>query len=398
MLKGERREMRLKAITGIVLTLLLIGMLTLAFNIQPVKASGTIYIRADGSVEGTTDISSVDNITYYFTHHIFDEIIVERSNIIVDGNGYALSGSSYLGVGFNLTSINNVTIQNTDIYGWRRGIYIYNSSFNNTVSGNLIADNLYQGVYIRNSSFNTVCGNQFTFHYIVSVMLWNSDFNTISGNNMTIGHPGIWLGNSSNNTISGNNITDGEAFGIRISGPIPDYPGLSCDNIVFGNKITNNGGAGIEFYQDSFNNIVCENDIRNNSIGIYLNASNNKIYHNNFVNNTIQASIENSRVNTWDDGYPSGGNCWSNYTGVDVKSGPNQDQLGSDGIGDTPHVIDANNTDHYPLMPPSQPTPVGGISIPVNKLSLLAPYIGLTILLAVAVISVGYVKKRKRNT
>ena len=42
--------------------------------------------------------------------------------------------------------------------------------------------------------------------------------------------------------------------------------------------------------------------------------------------------------------------------------------------------------------------PVGGISIPVNKLELLAPYIGLAILLAVAVISIVYVKRRKRNT
>ncbi|MFB0567406.1 MAG: hypothetical protein ACETVM_02320, partial [Candidatus Bathyarchaeia archaeon] len=43
------------------------------------------------------------------------------------------------------------------------------------------------------------------------------------------------------------------------------------------------------------------------------------------------------------------------------------------------------------------PPPVGGINIPVNKLELLAPYIGLTILLAVAVIAVSYVKKRKRH-
>jgi len=41
--------------------------------------------------------------------------------------------------------------------------------------------------------------------------------------------------------------------------------------------------------------------------------------------------------------------------------------------------------------------PVGGIYIPVNKLALLAPYIGLTILLAVAVVTVSYVKRRKRN-
>ena len=42
--------------------------------------------------------------------------------------------------------------------------------------------------------------------------------------------------------------------------------------------------------------------------------------------------------------------------------------------------------------------PVGGIWIPVDRLSRLAPYIGLTILLALAVSTVVYVKKRKRNT
>jgi len=55
-------------------------------------------------------------------------------------------------------------------------------------------------------------------------------------------------------------------------------------------------------------------------------------------------------MNTWDDGYPSGGNYWNNYTGVDVKSGPNQDQPSSDGIDDTAHVIDENNRDNYSLM------------------------------------------------
>ena len=46
----------------------------------------------------------------------------------------------------------------------------------------------------------------------------------------------------------------------------------------------------------------------------------------------------------------------------------------------------------------SAPTePVDGLWIPVNKLELLAPYIGLTILLAVAVVTVGYVKKRKNK-
>jgi nitrous oxidase accessory protein NosD len=48
-------------------------------------------------------------------------------------------------------------------------------------------------------------------------------------------------------------------------------------------------------------------------------------------------------TNSWDDGYPSGGNYWSDYNGTDANH---------DGIGDTSHVLDANNTDHYPLMIP----------------------------------------------
>jgi len=40
----------------------------------------------------------------------------------------------------------------------------------------------------------------------------------------------------------------------------------------------------------------------------------------------------------------------------------------------------------------------GGVYVPVDKLELLAPYIGLTILLAVGVITLSYVKKRKRDT
>jgi len=48
-------------------------------------------------------------------------------------------------------------------------------------------------------------------------------------------------------------------------------------------------------------------------------------------------------VNVWDDGYPSGGNYWSDYTGVDANS---------DGIGDTPYILDAQNVDNYPLMQP----------------------------------------------
>jgi PKD repeat protein len=77
------------------------------------------------------------------------------------------------------------------------------------------------------------------------------------------------------------------------------------------------------------------------------------IYHNNFMNSPSQvAGIQFSSPNTWDDGYPSGGNYWSDYNGTDLYSGPYQNVTGSDGIGDTPYVIATNNTDYYPLTIP----------------------------------------------
>jgi hypothetical protein len=87
-------------------------------------------------------------------------------------------------------------------------------------------------------------------------------------------------------------------------------------------------------------------------------SSNNKVYHNNFIDNKQQVFVSSDSLdNVWDDGYPSGGNYWSDYTGADVMHGPNQDQHGSDGIGDTPYVIDANNQDNYPWMNPSGAPP-----------------------------------------
>jgi hypothetical protein len=66
-------------------------------------------------------------------------------------------------------------------------------------------------------------------------------------------------------------------------------------------------------------------------------------------------------VNFWDVDYPSGGNYWSDYGGVDVYSGPYQNETGSDGIGDTPYILDENNIDHYPLM--NYYTPIHNVAI-----------------------------------
>jgi len=72
-------------------------------------------------------------------------------------------------------------------------------------------------------------------------------------------------------------------------------------------------------------------------------------------------------ANFWNSSYPSGGNYWSNYAGVDLYSGPYQNETGSDGIGDTPHVLTLNNQDNYPLVNPWSVRDVAVTKVLPNK-------------------------------
>jgi parallel beta-helix repeat protein len=157
------------------------------------------------------------------------------------------------------------------------------------------------------------------------------------------------------NIIIRNNIISNNYCGILIAAG-------SHDVIVEENEISYNiwhGGIRFGWNDAAASNTVRENNIHNNERGIYvgMGSSGSLIYHNNFTNNAEQVHISMPAANIWDDGYPSGGNYWSDYAGVDLKKGPNQNEHGSDGIGDTSYVIDANNRDRYPFMSPWTSTP-----------------------------------------
>ena len=124
-----------------------------------------------------------------------------------------------------------------------------------------------------------------------------------------------------------------------------DY-GINCwayadNNNIRGNNITANSLAGIWIAGSSYN-IISQNIIAGNSqYGISMeSSSNNSVFHNKFIDNTNQTHIYDS-TNSWDNGYTSGGNYWSDYNGSDTNS---------DFLGDTPYLIDENNVDRYPLM------------------------------------------------
>jgi hypothetical protein len=70
------------------------------------------------------------------------------------------------------------------------------------------------------------------------------------------------------------------------------------------------------------------------------------IHYHNTIENTNQIRIYDS-TSFWDGDYPSGGNHSTGHSMIENYKGPNQDQLGSDGIFDTAYSIDENNRDRY---------------------------------------------------
>jgi parallel beta-helix repeat protein len=143
---------------------------------------------------------------------------------------------------------------------------------------------------------------------------------------------GLTCGEGSNNSIIEGNFLDGIWCGL-------------VNGLIIRNNIIDGGGIG---FAESGNQVF-NNTIRNSHHGIYFwnNGYNNKIFHNNFINNTQQVGLypdPNAKyTNIWAADSILGGNYWDDYNGSDINK---------DGIGDTPYVIDDNNKDNYPLMLP----------------------------------------------
>jgi parallel beta-helix repeat protein len=266
-------------------------------------------------------------------------MVLERDNIIVDGNGYTLQGTGSYGIA--LFQRHNVTIANLTIAEFQTAGIGIESSTNNLIVGNNILSSMNAGIrFYSGASNNTVTSNNIRYNRYMAGIHFNngSTNNVISSNNITNNCYGI-LSEALGNTIAGNNIQFNSLHGVFFYS--------SSNNTITGNEIGNTEWQhGLLLTENSNYNLIAGNKIMNNEIGIVLeNSTGNLIYHNSFINNS-DAHAQDDSSNFWDNGYPSGGNYWSGYNGTDNNA---------DGIGDTPYIIDENSQDNYPLMNPANP-------------------------------------------
>jgi len=265
----------------------------------------------------------------------------------------------------NVVSENNITAPSL-IYmeTYTDGIYLWSSS-NNIIYKNIVTNSGF-GIELQDSSNctfseNTIKGNTYNFGVFGSVL---SDFmHSIDVSNLVDGKPAYYLVNQTNITV--NPATCPQAGYLAL---------VNCINVTAEGLILTNNKQGVLLAYTN-NSIIRDNNMTNNSYGLWLqnssdnklyynkiayndvagielsNSSNNSIYHNSFINNGYHAYSYEGSANVWDDGYPSGGNYWSDIGGADLFDGPYQNQTGSDGTRDTGYFT-WYAQDRYPLMNP----------------------------------------------
>ncbi len=287
-------------------------------------------------------LGGISNSNIIFENNLTDNgiginLIYSNSNFVhtnnITGNVYGIIVSSFS---------NGSTIDENSLIDNGLGIYL-TSSDQNTVHANSISSTN-DGIRLDSSSNNSVTLNSLSSNGGYGVVLFNSsNYNLITENNITNSDEGLSLRtNSGNNNIIDNNI-EGNFRGLEFLD--------STNDTIARNNITDSGWFNFRLLR-CYDNVVYENTIERSYYTVWLDSSSNNSFYHNFMGSLGVYLAPSTHSNVWDDGYPSGGNYWVGSNVTDQYSGIYQNVAGSDGICDLPVVLDANDTDRYPLAGP----------------------------------------------
>ena len=246
-----------------------------------------------------------------------------------------------------LFDVANATVDSAIVAGGRIGVAVFNSTFVAVTNCTIQATGL-GGIFVESSSNVSMVNNALVANQQNGIDVQNSAYMALKNNTMSF-NPlnGLVLARSRNIDVAGNLFFRNPVGAILIETNLTDIQ----DNVMIQQSST-----GLFMSSDCHNNSVESNTFVNStSLGAVtsVKCADNLFAGNNFINGSFspQAADFNG-LNRWNDSSPTGGNHWSDYSGVDLMSGPNQDIPGADGVGDTPYTIESTATvvDQYPLM------------------------------------------------
>ena len=298
------------------------------FQMQPSK--GSTFVMKDSELVGCGHEWWYGGLQVYADNAVIENNVIKDSMIsFFNTTGGRVTGNTISGSywAVNIEGARDITISNNTIYNCiERAMAAYDST-NIIITNNTISDIWGNGIGVWLSSNSQIRGNSI------------SDMHEVCLEAISVGGTsGVAIENKVSDCSFGLILGEGNtAKNNRVSNC---STGINLDwgSYVEGNVITN-CEAGIELKGETHQ--LIGNTLSRCYTGIQDGwCRNNLIYHNNFIDNVIQASAEGSD-NQWDNG--AEGNYWSDYTGVDTEG---------DGIGDTPYYIGTGGIDHYPLMQP----------------------------------------------
>jgi parallel beta-helix repeat protein len=344
-----------------------------------------VLVNKSLTITGDQNSTMIDGQGSEFAISAFNEtsISVTYLNVINAGTGIRFQNCSasiintvavrQCTVGLDLYNCHNCTISLTEVKSYlampplKCGINVTDCS-DLYVNDNIVRDSNGTGISLSGSGIwlrrNEMRNNRFNLDVEAHFLYDIDTSNTVDGKPVyyevgnssqsitgsIVGGPDIGflaLVNCVNMTVRGLNVTKNGVGVLLVNTTESRIESSFCLNNREGIRLVN-----------SSNNTICGNIINSSrSAGIKIESSDsigNKIYDNTISNNNPNADTV-SDGNEWDNGYPSGGNYWSNGNHTDMKSGQDQMQPGSDTICDNPYIISSLASDRYPLVNPIWP-------------------------------------------